>query len=162
MTELEAVRKKIGSLDDEHAILVLRIVAEYSRTPVVADDWAGVESHIGEVIAASGLDRYTPPLGVSYSGADLARASLYYHAESGHDSAEVIDQAITYASEPGERFGLETLALGALVLTILQTDIKLNNKNGRWTFEVHKKAMSDSALVKVITAFIGHFTNHGE
>lgn len=162
MTELETIRQKIDSLDDEHAILVLRLVAAYAQMPVPADDWRSAQDHIGEAVAASGLDRYAPPPNTSYSGGDLARAALHYHAESGKDSADVIDQAIAYTSEPGERFGLETVALGALVLAVLQTDIKLSNKNGGWSFEVHKKAMSDSALAKVITAFIGHFTNPGK
>lgn len=162
MTELESIREKIDSLDDEHAILVLRLVAEYDQMTVSADDWASAQNHISEAVAASGLDRYTPPPNTSYSDGDLARAALHYHAESGKDSADVIDQAIAYASEPRERFGLETLALGALVLAVLQTDVKLSNKNGRWSFEVHKKAMSDSALAKVITAFIGHFVNPGK
>jgi hypothetical protein len=162
MTELEAIRTRIDSLDDEHAILVLRVVAAYSRMPVPTDDWASAEGHISEAIAASGLDRYIPPRGTSYSGGDLARAALHYYAESVQDSTDAVGQAISYANEPGERFGLETLALGALVLAVLQTDIKLSNKDGRWKFEVHKKAMSDSALVKVITAFIGNFTNQGK
>ena len=161
MTGFDITHERIDSLNDEQAILVLRLVVEDSRLPVPAEDWTSAKDHIGEAIADSGLDIYAPPVGTPHSGGDLARAALHYYAESSKDSADLVDEAITYASGPGERFVLETLALGALVLAILQTDIKLNNKNGRWSFELHKKAMSDSALARVITTFISHFTNLG-
>jgi hypothetical protein len=162
MTELEAVHKKIDSLDDERAPLALEIVVEYLRLPVPTDDWARVEGQIGEAIAASDLDRYTAQTWISCSDGDLARSALHYYAESFPDSGVAIEDAIRYSREPGERFALETLALGALVLAVLQTDVKLSNKEGRWKFEVHKKAISDSALAKVITAFISNFTNQGK
>jgi hypothetical protein len=95
--------------------------------------------------AAAAVTLYLPPLNASSgvgglipSGAPALRAA--------------------YVNTPGERFGLETLALGALVLAVLQTDLKLKrDDHGNWRFELHKKAMSDSALARVLTTFIGHF-----
>lgn len=163
MASLNTIDGRIDALDDERATLVLRIVVGYIRLSVPTEDWTSAKDHLIEAVVSSGLDAYRPTAGASCSDGDLARAALHYLAESGEDNVDVIDRSITYASRPGERFGLETLALGALVLAVLQTDLKLKrDTRGRWTFELHKKAMSDSALARVITTFIGRFTNLGD
>ena len=162
MTASDSLQKQIAALADEQAIQVLGLVVEDARLPVLADDWDSVESHLGEAVAASHLDLYEPTPSTSYSEGDLARAALRYYAESGSDAADTIQQAIAYASSPGERFDPVTLTVGALVIAVLQTDVKLKrDARGRWSFELHKKAMRDSALGQVISTFIGHFVNPG-
>ena len=162
MTTPDTIHGRISVLDDEKAILVLRIVVEYARLPVLDDDWASVKDHLAETISASDLDPYTPVAGTRHSPGDLARATLRYQAETSKDWLNAVDSAITYVNKPGERFGLEPLALGSLVLAVLQTDLKLKRgTDGHWSFQLHKKAASDSALARVITTFIGHFTGSG-
>jgi len=156
-------QEQIAGLTDEQAVLVLRIVVEHDRLAVPAEEWASGQDYFNEAVAASHLDSYAPPTGVDYTDGDLARAALAYHAESSEESADVIDQAIIYTNNPGERFGLETLALGGLVLAVLQTDFQLKRDDqGNWHFELHKKAISDATLARLITTFIGHFTNSGK
>jgi hypothetical protein len=162
MADLETTRSQISSLSDNQAILALKIVIDHDRLPVPADDWDGAESYITEAIIASGLDTYAPSVDTRCSDGDLACITLQYRAESSEEAAEVISNAIEYVKRPGERFDPVTLALGGLVLAILQTDLKLKrDSKGHWTFELHKKPMKDSTLAKVITAFISRFTNPG-
>jgi hypothetical protein len=163
MADLESTQRRIAALNDEDAVLVLSLVVEHDRLPVPTDEWDSIEGHLSDAIAASHLQLYDPPPGASYSTGDLARAALNYYAEHSSDTADVIDQAITYGIGSGERFDPVTLAVGGLVIAVLQTDIKLKrDAQGRWSFELHKKAMRDSTLGKVITTFIGHFLNPGK
>jgi hypothetical protein len=162
VTSIDSLQKRIATLTDEQAIQVLGLVVEDAQLPVPADDWDSVESHLGEAIAASHLDVYEPIPGTSYSEGDLARDALRYYAESSSGAAGTIEQAIAYASGSGERFDPVTLAVGALVIAVLQTDVKLKkDARGQWSFELHKKAMRDSTLGRVISTFIGHFVNPG-
>ena len=162
MTNLDATGRQISSLSDEQAIQVLKIVAEHDQLSIPTSDWDSAKDHIREAIKTSGLDAHIPPAGTTCSDGDLARITLQYWAESGKHAAGVVDEAIAYVNEPGERFDPVTLTLGGLVLAILQTDLKLKrDSKGSWTFELHKTPMRDSTLAKVITAFIGRFTNPG-
>jgi hypothetical protein len=162
MTNLNATRSQISSLNDEQAIQALKIVVQHDQLPVPTSDWDSAKDHIKEAIESSGLDAHAPPADAPCSDGDLARITLQYWAESGQHSAGVVGGAISYVSEPGERFDPVTLSLGGLVLAILQTDLKLKrDSKGNWTFELHKTPMRDSTLGKVITAFIGRFTNPG-
>ena len=160
VTDPDFLQTRIAALDDEQAIQVLGLVVEDAQLPAPADDWDNLESHLGEAIAASDLDLYQPVPGTSYSEGDLARAALIYHAESSRDAEGTVRQAIDYASNAGERFDPVTLTVGVLAVAIMQTEVKLKrDAQGRWSFELHKKAMRDSALGHVISTFIGHFMN---
>jgi hypothetical protein len=163
MPDLDLIRERIADLDGQQAVLALRLVVEHERLPVPTDDWDSAKDHLRDAITASGFDAYMPLPGAPSSDGDLARVALQYYAASGHSSAEVIDQAITYVIGPAERFDVATLALGALVLAILQTELELKrDTRGHWYFRLHKKAASDSVLGQFITTFIGHFTNTGK
>jgi len=160
VTDPDSLQKRIAALDDEQASQALGLVVEDAQLPAPADDWDNLESHLGEAIAASDLDLYRPAPGTSYSEGDLARAALIYYAESSRDAASTVRQAIDYATNAGERFDPVTLAVGALAVAVMQTEVKLKrDAQGRWSFELHKKAMRDSALGRVICTFIGHFMN---
>jgi hypothetical protein len=163
MPDLDSIQERIARLDDQQAPLVLQLLVEHDRLHVPADDWDSASHHLKEAIAVSDLDTYMPPQGTTYSNGDLARAALFYYAESHPGTIDAIDEAITYATGPAERFDIAAIALGALVLAALQTEIELKrDKQGKWSFRLQKKAVSDSTLGKVITAFIGHFTNIGK
>jgi hypothetical protein len=163
MADLESTQRQVAALNDEEAILVLRLVVEHARLPIPGDEWNSVEDHLSEVIAASHFEQYAPQPGASYSTGDLARAVLSYYAESSSAAADAIDQAITYSIRSGERFDPVTLTVAGLVIAVLQTDIKLkHDPKGHWSFELHKKAMRDSTLGRVITTFMGHFLGPGK
>lgn len=163
MADPDSLQSRIAALSDGQAIQVLGLVVEDAQLRIPADDWDSIESHLGDAIKASDLGIYEPPPGISYSDGDLARAALKYYAESSSDATDSVGQAIAYASESGERFDPVTLTVGALVLAVLQTDVKLKrDTQGRWSFELHKKAMRDSTLGQVISTFVGHFINPGK
>jgi hypothetical protein len=163
MPDLDSVHERIGRMDDQQAPLVLQLLVEHDRLHVPAGDWDNARYHLKEAIAVSDLDTYMPSPGSTYSNGDLARTALLYYAESHPDAINTLDEAITYATGDAERFDIVTVALGALVLAALQTEIELKrDAQGKWSFRLRKKALSDSTLGKVITAFIGHFTNVGK
>ena len=160
MPDLDSIQERIAHLDNQQAPLVLQLLVEHDRLHVPADDWDSARHHLKEAITVSDLDTYMPSQDTTYSNGDLARAALLYYTESHPGAINTIDEAVTYATGPAERFDMATLALGALVLATLQTEIKLErNTQGKWSFRLQKKAVSDSTLGKVITTFIGHFTN---
>ena len=160
MPDLDSLNERIARLDDQQAPLVLRLLVEHDRLHVPANDWDSARHHLKEAIAGSDLGVYMPPSGTAYSNGDLARTALLYYAEAHPNANSTIDEAITYATGPAERFDIAALALGALVLAVLQTEINLErDTQGKWSFRLQKKAVSDSTLAKVITTFIGHFTN---
>lgn len=160
MPDLDSIQERIARLDNQQAPLVLQLLVEHDRLQVQAEDWDSARHHLREAIAVSDLNSYIPPQGISYTNGDLARAALLYYAESHPGEINTIDEAITYATGPAERFDIVSIAFGALVLAALQTEIKLErNTQGKWSFRLQKKAVSDSTLGKVITVFIGHFTN---
>jgi hypothetical protein len=163
MPDLDSLHERIARLDDQQAPLVLQLLVEHDRLYVPADDWDSARNHLKEAIAGSDLGAYVPPPGTAYSNGDLARTALLYYAEAHPDANSTINEAITYIKGPAERFDIATLALGALVLAALQTEIKLErDTQGKWTFRLQKKAVSDSTLGKVITTFIGYLTNSGK
>lgn len=163
MSDFDSIRERIAHLDDQQAPLVLQLLVEHDRLHIPSDDWEGVSDHLSEAISISDLHLYMPSPSTTYSTGDLARSALLYYAEFHPNAITTVDEAITYATGPAERFDVATLALGALVLAALQTEIELKrDTRGKWSFQLRKKAVSDSTLGKVITAFIGHFTNIGK
>jgi len=104
------------------------------------------------------------------SPGELARDTLAHLATTRPDLTATIDQAITLAisdhaadSLSAERLDPATLAIGALVLLALQTDVKLERgTTGGWRFAVHKKALSDASITKIITKLIATYTTSGK
>jgi hypothetical protein len=164
VTISDPVQEQIAALNDEQAIQVLELVVEDAQLPTPdAAEWHSIQSHLGEAITASHLDLYQPNPDTTYSEGDLARAALTYHAESSPDATKTVQQAIQYASSAGERFDPVTLAVGALAIAVMQTEVKLKrDTHGKWSFELHKKAMRDSTLGQVISTFVGHFLPRGK
>jgi hypothetical protein len=71
----------------------------------------------------------------------------------------VIDHA-AHLAEDATRFEPADLALGGLVLIALQTEIKIDrNTTGQWQFRLHKKAMRDSTLGRIIGQLVALYTN---
>jgi hypothetical protein len=140
MPDLDSIQARIAHLDDQQAPLVLQLLVEHDRLNVPADDWDSARHHLKEAIAVSGLDTYRPSQDTTYSNGDLARSALLYYAESHPGAINTIDEAIIYATGPAERFDIATLALGALVLAALQTEIKLErNTQGNGHSDCRRK-----------------------
>jgi hypothetical protein len=88
----------------------------------------------------------TPPP----SHGDLARATLTHLSATRPELAPVIDRAVRLADDT-TRFEPATLAVGGLVLLALQTEVKVErNTAGEWQFRLHKKALRDSTLGRLL------------
>ncbi|HET9258293.1 MAG TPA: hypothetical protein VFO16_24270 [Pseudonocardiaceae bacterium] len=71
----------------------------------------------------------------------------------------IIDHAVRLADDT-TRFEPATLALGGLVLIALQTEITIDRDTaGQWQFRLHKKAMRDSALGRLLGKLLALYTN---
>ena len=88
----------------------------------------------------------TPPP----SHGDLARATLTHLSATRPELAPVIDRAVRLADDT-TRFEPATLAVGGLVLLALHTEVKVErNTAGEWQFRLHKKALRDSTLGRLL------------
>ncbi|HEY2288463.1 MAG TPA: hypothetical protein VGH88_22210 [Streptosporangiaceae bacterium] len=109
--------------------------------------------------ACRGLAGYAEP-GASAGPGELARAALLHLAATRPDLVPVITRAIGL---PGEDVREPvTLAVGALVVLALQTEVKLTrNADGRWAFTLHKHHMRDTTLGQVITKLLAAYLPGG-
>jgi len=145
----------IAALTGEEAVRVLADTADYQdRLPDPARLRA-LETGLREAAADdAGLAGYARP-GATADAGDLARATLLHLAATRPDLVPVITRAI---EDPGYAVREPvSLAVGALVVLALQTEVKLTrNTQGRWTFSVHKHPMRDSTLGQVISKLLAY------
>jgi hypothetical protein len=157
----------IDALTDEQAINVLALVLDRNRrlpgqtalhdlaAQVAAAVETGVEAEDGSELAVPEAD------GEVTSG-DLARATLTYLVAEQPDAASVIERAIAMAGQgigTPSRFDPITVGVGALVVLALQTDVQLERTTGgKWRFKVHKQAMKDSTLGRLLGKLISAYT----
>ncbi|HKR51758.1 MAG TPA: hypothetical protein VJT72_19670 [Pseudonocardiaceae bacterium] len=117
----------------------------------VTTDWAALVAALRRVLAG---DRDSEQL-----LAGLARATLTHLAATHPEFAAVIDHAVRLA-EDTTRFEPATLALGSLVLLVLQTEIKVDRDiTGQWQFRLHKKAIRDATLGRLLGKLLALYTN---
>ncbi|MFI5781163.1 hypothetical protein [Nocardia sp. NPDC051570] len=84
------------------------------------------------------------------SDADLARCALEYLADADRGT---VQEAVDYALSPSERIDPVTISVTAIVLALLQTEVVVKRDvRGRWSLTVHKKAVRESALGRVLSA----------
>jgi hypothetical protein len=86
---------------------------------------------------------------------ELARTALA-HLAATPERADTVRRAISIAEDDTSRFvEPDTLAVGALVLLALQTEVELTRTTGgRWRLRVHKQAMSDSTLGQLLAKLV--------
>jgi hypothetical protein len=156
------IAEMIGALDGPDAIRVLADTADYeSRLPDPARLQA-IDAGLREALAAGdgALAGYADP-GTAADPGELARAALLHLAATRPELVPVIARAI---SLPGQDVREPvTLAVGALVVLALQTEVKLTrNADGRWAFTLHKHHMRDTTLGQVITKLIAAYLPGGK
>jgi hypothetical protein len=133
----------INALSDAEAIRLLALVADHTVALPDAAHQRQLETHLRE--AADEPEE--PDTAEPISEGDLARAALEYLAE---ERRHVVALAASVPPD-GSRFEPTTLAVGALVILALQTEVDFNrDKDGRWRLRVHKKAMREATLAKLI------------
>ena len=93
------------------------------------------------------------------SGRDLARTALTYLVCTDADAARLLPRAIQLAAadtdNPAARVEPITLAVGGLVLAVLQTEVAWTRTDtGRWRLRVHKRALRDSTVATLIRGLL--------
>jgi hypothetical protein len=154
MTDLTAT---IAALDDATAVRVLADVADYQAPLPDPAQLRAMETGLRQATATDpALTSYTQP-GAPAGAGDLARATLQHLAD--HPAlAPVITRAIQDSGDPTR--DPVTLTVAALVIIALQTEVKLSrDRQGHWSFTVHKHPMRDSALGQVITKLLSYLTS---
>ena len=161
--------EQIDDLSDDRAITVLALVLE--RRKQLPDVTRLREMETETAAAAKDPESVKDPetgqsLPVAAEPAtdgDLARSTLSYLLTEQPGLAATVDKAIVLsATDDDTRLEPVTMAVGALVIIALQTDVKLEkNTAGKWKFAIHKKAMSDSALGGILTKLISKYFGQG-
>jgi hypothetical protein len=156
----------VDRLPDREAVRVLALVVDHSGPLPDGGQLRQIEERLREAVADPELDRYADPAGPPDQPSDqagaLARTVLAHLAATPpHD--DVVRRAIGIATGDTSRFvDPGTLAVGALVLLALQTEVELTRSStGRWRLRVHKARMSDSTFGALLTRLVGLFRNPG-
>ncbi|MGW5284642.1 hypothetical protein ACWERI_35250 [Streptomyces collinus] len=161
---------EIDALTDEQAIAVLALVLDHERR---LPDLTRARQLDVQISEAAGepveVDGETGPGVAAIDGAvvpgELVRDTLKYLVAAKPEVAPVVERA-TLMTRQGmgapSRFDPLTVGVGALVVLVLQTDVQLERTTaGKWRFKVHKKALSDSALGKLLGKLIATYTGGG-
>jgi hypothetical protein len=156
MTNIAALE----ALTDQQAIRVLALVVDQQAPlpdPTRLQELQTALSHVAtndpDLRSYHRPDTSPPPEG------DLARTTLTYLAATRPELGPVLDHAVRLAQD-ATRFEPATLALGGLVLLALQTEMKIDrNITGQWQIRLHKKAMRDSTLGRLLGQLLALYTN---
>jgi hypothetical protein len=152
---MTGIRETIGALTGEQAIRVLALSADHEASLPDPAYLSTMESGLRDAIDNdTELASYAEPGDQPANPGDLAKVTLLYLADARPELVPVITQAIERPDD-GTRFEPVTLAVGALVVLALQTEVKLTRSpQGRWAFTFHKHHMRDSTLGQVISKLI--------
>jgi hypothetical protein len=143
---------RIQALDPAKAERILNAIAQYRVSRGLAANLTPDAALVTDLAAAADTT-----LDSAASAGDLAKASLLLLADD-PAMTPVLDAMI--ANPPAETFAVDpgTLVIGVAALVILQSYVKFErDKNGKWTFKVEKKPMSDTLLKQVISKLGGWF-----
>jgi len=149
----------IDALTDLQAIRVLALVVDHQVPLPDPTRLRELDTALAHAVDDPDLRPYLRPGSPPPSHGDLARATLTHLSATRPELAPVIDRAV-YLADDTTRFEPATLAVGGLVLLALQTEIKVErNTAGKWQFRLHKKAMRDSTLGRLLGQFLALGSN---
>jgi hypothetical protein len=160
-------KPRIDALTDQQAITVLGLVLEHQRRLPDPGHMQDLHTQTSEAAAQPvDIDDATVLAGVEGDGqvtpGALARDALNYLAAEKPDLAGPLERAIAMSGDPlgaQSRFEPLSVSAGVLVVLALQTDLQIERgTNGKWRFKVHKKAMSDNALTRLLAKLITSYT----
>lgn len=142
------IRGQIAQLPDDSAVRALRLFVEARASSL---DAAQLMVQLDEI------DRSNFEMKAEHlSDGDLARATLAYLAEI-PDCTELLWSSVETARS-NERIDSYTVEIGVVALLALQTEIRVKRlPDGRWTFDLHKHRLSDSAIAQIVTGIINKF-----
>ncbi|EFL27528.1 hypothetical protein SSOG_07242 [Streptomyces himastatinicus ATCC 53653] len=152
MSQRDEQVREIRELSDVEAVRALTVLVEDRGLLSSAMKIALADEELGDALKTAGVDS-----GGGEGEGDVARAALEYVALSG-DS--VVGEAVEYVRSPMERFDPVSVSVGVLAITLLQTEVVVKrDARGRWSVTVHKRALKDAALARVLTALLSHLTD---
>ncbi len=140
----------IDALTDLQAIRVLALVVDHYAPLPDPTRLRELDTALAHAADDPDLRPYRRPGAPPPSHGDLARAALTHLSATRPELASVIDRAVLLADDT-TRFEPATLAVGGLVLLALHTEVKVErNTAGEWQFRLHKKALRDSTLGRLL------------
>ncbi|MFE4868258.1 hypothetical protein [Streptomyces sp. NPDC056682] len=159
MARRDELEQGIQGLSDEAAVRALMAVAEERGVLTEASELPSGAAELAAGVDAADLEAYLPDRAqLAVSDGELARAVLEYAARS-DDLAGTVGEAVAYARSPMDRFDLVGFPVTALVIAILQTEVIVKrDRHGKWSLTIHKRALRDSALGKVLTGLLSRIT----
>lgn len=145
---------RIAELSDAQAIRTLALVLDHDK-PLPDPTWLrDLDTRAREAATEPEPDLAELTTLEPVPPGELARATLTYLTDTRPDLAPVIDRAIALPID-NTKFDPATLAIGALVLLALRTEIDLTRSDkGRWRFRLHTKPLSDSALGQLLSQLL--------
>ncbi|WP_406186041.1 hypothetical protein [Streptomyces sp. NBC_01006] len=150
----------IRTLADDEAVRALTALAEEHGLLPAARQLSEGGDELRAEVAAVELERYVGADQPEFSDGELARRLLEYVAALREDLADTVGEAVAYACSPMERLDPVTLPVAALAVTLLQTEVVLKrDPRGRWSLTIHKRALRDSSLGRVLTALLSQITS---
>ncbi len=108
---------------------------------------------------ARDAEAYLPPDGEVMTEGALARTALECVSDLYEELTGTVSDAVEYAQSPADRFDPVVLPVAVLVVTLLQTEVVVKrDQNAKWTLTIHKHALRDSALGRVLAALLSQIT----
>ncbi|MEW2069812.1 hypothetical protein [Streptomyces sp. NPDC007346] len=154
-----AQTQNIRTLSDAEAVRALTALVEDRGLLPSTGDLPATAEELRDAVDAEVVADHLPPGVPPVSQGDLARAALEYAATQ-EDLASVVDEAVEHARSPMDRIDPVSVSVAALAVTLLQTEVVVKRDNrGRWSLTVHKRALRDSALGRLLTALLTHLTD---
>ncbi|MEU2712964.1 hypothetical protein [Streptomyces sp. NPDC007205] len=160
MSRRHDLAQEIRALSAEEAVRALTVLVEDRGLLASAEDMPVTDEELRDALTTAAAAGEVPaPDGSSADEGDVARAALQ-HAAARPDLASVAGEAVEYARSPMDRLDPVSVSVGALVVTLLQTEVVVKrDEQGRWRLTVHKRALRDAALGRLLTALLAHLTN---
>lgn len=150
--------QRIRGLSDEEAVkALLALVEDRGLLPAAERLPRGTE--LQDAVEARDVQAYLPLDGVIVTDGELARAALECISDLREELASTVSDAVEYAQSPMDRFDPIMLPVALLVIAVLQTEVVVKrNERGKWSLTIHKHALRDTALGRVIGALLSQIT----
>ena len=144
----------IDSLSDEGARRILETIAQ-ARIRA-----GGQAIALDHDLARALTEEFTvAPGGAAASEGEVAREALRVLAEE-PGTAEAIATMAEHLPEGGEKFVEPgTIALATAVIIALQTHVRIEFKDGKWSFLSERKAAKDSLVRPLVEKLVGLFSS---
>lgn len=148
--------ERLTTLPDTQAVAALQLVIRRLGLPADPTELRDSQAHLIEALQQPDARELVEP-DTSATDGDLARTALIHLAASNPESQDMVDRAVSIVTGSREREPV-TFAVGALALLAFRTDVRLEHDPVKgWTFKLHVKPLSDSAVGKMLSQLLGTY-----